>query len=67
MKLNGVLEQPRGETPTLNVMAIHGQRHTNISKQRTLLVDVDIAPPQGGLDHMTHKCFASRIELQQEG
>ena len=42
-----VSEQPRGETPALNVMAIRDQRHANVSKQRTLLVDVDVTPPQG--------------------
>ena len=39
------LEQPRGGTPALNVMAIRGQRHANVSKQTTLLADVDVAPP----------------------
>ena len=54
-----VSEQPRGRTHALNVMAIG-----DVSKQRTLLVDVDVAPR--GLDHLTRKCFASKIELQQE-
>ena len=45
--LTEVSEQPRGETPALNVLAMRDQRHANVSKQRTLLVDVDIAPPQG--------------------
>ena len=45
--LTDVSEQPRGESPALNVMAIRDQRHTNVSKQRMLLVDVDFAPPQG--------------------
>ena len=63
--LTEVSEQPRGETPTLNVMEIRDQRHANVSKQITLLVDVDVAPPQGR-DHMSRQCFASRIELQQE-
>ena len=40
-------EQPRGETPVFNIMAICDQRHANVSKQRTLLEDVDVAPPQG--------------------
>ena len=44
--LTEVSEQPRSETPALNVMAIHDQRHANVSKQRTLLEDVDVAPPQ---------------------
>ena len=39
--------QPRGGTPALNVMAIRDQHLTNVSKQRTLLVDVDVAPSQG--------------------
>ena len=46
-KLTEVSEQPRGETPALNVMAIRDQRHANVSKQRTLLEDVDVAPPKG--------------------
>ena len=41
------LGQPRGENPALNIMAIRDRRHANVSKQRTLLVDVDVAPPQG--------------------
>ena len=41
-----VSEQPRGEIPALSVMAIRDQ-YANVSKQRTLLVDVDVAPPQG--------------------
>ena len=43
--LTEVSEQPRGGTPAFNVKAICDQRHTNISKQRTLLVDVDVALP----------------------
>ena len=45
--LTEVSEQPRGETPTLNVMAIRDQRHANVSKQRILLEDIDVALPQG--------------------
>ena len=45
--LKEVSEQPRGETPALNVMAIRDQRHANVSKQRTLLVAVDVALPKG--------------------
>ena len=45
--LTDVSEKPRGETPILNVMAMRDQHHANISKQRTLLVDGDVAPPQG--------------------
>ena len=43
--LNEVSEQPRGKTPALNVMEIYDQGHANVSKQRTLLVDVEVAPP----------------------
>ena len=46
-KFTQVSEQPRGETPAFNVMAIRDQGHANVSKQRTLLEDVDVAPPQG--------------------
>ena len=42
-----VLEQPGGGTPSLNVMTIHDQRHANVSKQRTLLADADVAPHHG--------------------
>ena len=44
--LTEVLEQPRGGTHVLNV-AICDQRHSNVSKQRTSLADVDVALPQG--------------------
>ena len=44
--LTEVLEQPRGGTPTLNVMALRDQLDANVSKQRTLLADIDFAPPQ---------------------
>ena len=49
IKLNllEVSKQPRGETPAFNVMAMRDQRHANVSKQRTLLEDVDVVPPQG--------------------
>ena len=40
-----VLEQPRGRTPVVNIKAIR-DHHANISKQRTLLADVDVALPQ---------------------
>ena len=43
--LTEVLEQPRGGTPALKIMAIRDQRHENVSKQRMLLTDVDVAPP----------------------
>ena len=42
--LTEVLEQPGGGSPALNVMAIRDQRHANVSKQRTLLADADVAP-----------------------
>ena len=41
------LEQPVAGTPALNVMAIHDQRHANVSKQRTLFADADVAPHHG--------------------
>ena len=47
--LTEVLEQQRGRTPALNVMAIRDQCHANVSKQSTLLTDVDDAPPQGAV------------------
>ena len=40
------LEQPKRQFPALNVMAIHGHRHANISKQATLLGGVDVDPPK---------------------
>ena len=57
--LTEILEHPEGGTPVLNVMAIRDQRLANVSKQRTLLADVDVAPPH--VTGMTGKC-----ELQQE-
>ena len=45
--LTEVSEQPRDETPALNVMEIRDQRHANVNKQRMLLVDVEVAPPKG--------------------
>ena len=38
-----VLEQPEGGTPILDVMAICDRHHTNASKQRTLLDDVNFS------------------------
>ena len=38
-----VLEQPGGANPMLNVMAIRDQCVTNVSKQRMLLADGDVA------------------------
>ena len=45
--LTEVLEQPGGGTPTLKVMVIRDQRHANVIKQRTLLVDADVVPHHG--------------------
>ena len=42
-----VLEQPGGGTPALNIMAIRDQRHANVSKHRTLLAVVNVAPTHG--------------------
>ena len=42
-----VLEQSGGGTSALNVMAIRDQRHFNVSKQRTLMTDADVAPHHG--------------------
>ena len=62
-----VSEQPRGGISALNVKAIRDRCHAKVNKQRKLLADIDVAPPQWrGLDHMTGKCFASRYEVQQE-
>ena len=43
--LTEVLKQPGGGTHALNVIVIHDQCHAKVSKQRTLLADVDVAPP----------------------
>ena len=45
--LTDVSEQPRGGAPAFKVKAIRDRRHANVSKQRTLLADVDVAPPHG--------------------
>ena len=45
--LTEVLEQPGGGTPALSVMVIRDQRHANVSKQRTLLADANVAPHFG--------------------
>ena len=45
--LTEVLEQPGGGSRAFNVMVIRNQRHANVSKQRTLLADVDVAPHGG--------------------
>ena len=39
------LEQPEGGTPALNVIAIRDRCRANVSKHRTSLADVDVAPP----------------------
>ena len=44
--LTEISEQPRGEILALNVLAIRNKHHANVSKQKTLLEDVDVAPPQ---------------------
>ena len=43
----GVVQQPEGGTPVLNVMAIRDQRHASVSKRRTLLADVDVTMSKG--------------------
>ena len=45
--LTEVLEESGGGTLALNVMAISDQHHANVSKQRTLLADADVAPNHG--------------------
>ena len=47
MYLTEVLEQPIVGPPALNVMAKRDRGRTNVSKQRTLLADVDVAPADG--------------------
>ena len=42
-----VLEQPGGGPPAPNFMAVRDQRQENVSKQNTLLADVDVAPRHG--------------------
>ena len=48
-RLTEVLKQPGGGTPALYAMAIHDQRHANVSKERTLLADAEVAPPHGSV------------------
>ena len=38
------LEKPKRQISALNVMAIHVQRHTNVSKQAMLLDGLDVSP-----------------------
>ena len=42
-----VSEQPKCQLSALNVMAIYDQRHTNVSKQTTLLAGNGVVPPIG--------------------
>ena len=42
-----VLKQPRDGSHAFNVMVICNQRHANVSKQRTLLADVDVVSSHG--------------------
>ena len=57
-----VLEQPGGGTHALNVMAIRDQGHANVSKQRTLLANADIAPHHGSaLIHQNDLCAQRRL------
>ena len=44
-----VLGQQGSETHEHNVMAMCESRHANVDKQRTLLADVDVAPPRGAV------------------
>ena len=45
--LTEALEKPGGGTPALSAMAICDQRHANVSEQKTLLTDADVAPHHG--------------------
>ena len=47
LSVTEVLEQPVNESPVHNVVAIREWRHTNVDKQRKILVDVDVTPPRG--------------------
>ena len=58
--LTEVSEQPRGETPALNVMAIRDQRHANVSKQGTWWTSTLLRHKARPRSH------DSRIELEQE-
>ena len=44
-----VLEKPKCQISPLNVMGIRAQCHANISKQTTLLDDVDVNPAHEGI------------------
>ena len=41
----------------LHVMAIRDQSYVNVSKERTLLADTDVAPPHDMAKITTGKCF----------
>ena len=41
-----VLEQPGSGTRVHNVMVIRGLRHPNMDKQRKILANVDVTPPE---------------------
>ena len=57
-----VLEQPGGGTHALNVMAIRDQGHANVSKQRTLLANADVAPHHGSAPvHQNDLCAQQRL------
>ena len=38
------MEKPKRQISALNVMAIRVQRHTNVSKQATILDGLDVSP-----------------------
>ena len=40
-----VSEQPKCVISSLNAMAIRDQRQANVSKQSTIIVGIDVAPP----------------------
>ena len=42
-----VLEQPANESLVQNAVTIREWRHTNVDKQRKLLVDVDVTTTRG--------------------
>ena len=45
--LNVILEQPKRQIATLNVMTIRDRCHTNKSKQTMSLAGLDVVPPIG--------------------
>ena len=44
-----VSEEPKRQISVLNIMGIRVKRHTNVSKQTTLLDGVDVGPPIRGV------------------